>query len=100
MTTVKSILVSKFNEFVGDVKHIVPEIESLIGGYGEIDHLDVMKVLIFLFPDDNLEYHLEQLLELKNFTLTKAKQRELLPFIESYLKVLRKIDAILMAQSV
>lgn len=97
MTTVKVLLVTKFNEFVENVKHIVPDIEKVICGYGDIDHLEVMKVLLFLFPDDKLNFHLDQVLELKNIQLTDDKKQQLLPFIEIYIQFLRKLDVMLNA---
>lgn len=95
MTTVKTLLETKFNEFVTNVKEFCPQIENSLKEFTDIDHLEVLDVVLFLFPDEQTSYHLDQFLDLKHLELSDENKQKILPFLETYLTFLRKIKKLL-----
>lgn len=95
---VADLLESKFFEFTNDVKVIVPDAEALVKEMASdenVDQIEVMDTVLFLFPDDRYTYHLDQLLELKSIHLEVGQKEKLIPVIEKYVTVLRKIKVYL-----
>lgn len=93
---VSEILENNFNAFTNDVKSIVPQAEALFKLMIEddnIDQLEVMETMLFLVPDDRYTFHLDQLLDFKGISLEIDQKEKLIPIIERYVTLLRKLKA-------
>ena len=87
------LLESKFNAFVEEIKPIVNDVDTFLEDMQNIDYIEVLQVVLFLFPDDRTGYHLDQLLELKQIELTSDQKDGLIPIIKKYVTFLEKIKS-------
>lgn len=92
-TTVQELLQTKYDKFIEDIKPIIPEFHNLLDRKDEADLLEILELLIFLFPDNNYMFHLNEVLKLKQVDITDEQKNNLIPFIEQYLEFLRKIKS-------
>ena len=95
MTTVKNLLETKFNEFIEKVKPIISDLENSFKVDGEVDYLDILDVVLFLFPDDQTSYNLDEFLDLKQIEINEDKKKQLIPILNNYLEFLRKLKKLL-----
>ena len=89
------LLEKKFNEFVLEAKRVIGDTDRLLQDVTNIDYIEVVDVVLFLFPDDNIPYHLDELLQLKSISLSDGEKEDLYPIIEKYLVFLRKVQPML-----
>jgi hypothetical protein len=82
--TVEAVLKQSQKEFISDVQPIVPNANDFIPKVADEDLLDLLDMVLFLFPDDKIDYHLDQLLELKQCRITSDQKTELVPIIKRY----------------
>jgi hypothetical protein len=80
----------RLNDFVDNIKPVLPELAQLYES-ADIELIELMELLLFLFPNDNYAYHLNQLCELKNYSLSDEQCFQILPHLQSYISFLRKI---------
>jgi hypothetical protein len=92
--TVKEVMQSRFDHFVTNLKPILPELAHIYES-ADIELLELMELFLFLFPNDNYGYHLDQLCEMKNYILTEEQKSQILPHIQTYVSFLRKINNLL-----
>jgi hypothetical protein len=94
--TVKEVLKEVFEKFRDKAKLIVAneQIDKL-NEFDEEDLLYALDMLLFLFPSDNTEYHLIELLNLKNIVLTEIEIKNLCPLIEKLIEKLKEIKSLL-----
>ena len=91
---VAELLEMKFYEFSKKIETIVPESKKLVEDVAsdeDIDHLEVLDTVLFLFPDERYEYHVDQLLSLKNIELADDQKEKLIPIISEYVLFLNKV---------
>ena len=95
MTTVKTLLKTKFDEFIEKVKPIVTELENSFKVDEDLNYLDALDIILFLFPDEKTLYNLEQFLDLKQISITDENKTLMIPILDDYLIFLRKIKKLL-----
>ena len=94
--TVKQILKETFEKFKDKTKLVIAnEHIDKLNDFDEADLLYAVDMLIFLFPSEHTEYHLKELLELKNIELTEEEIKNLCPIIEKLLVRLKEIKTLL-----
>ena len=95
--TLEEIMKLKYDAFVEAAQEILPaEVFSMRNDEGNIDDfnlIEVMDVMLFLFPDDRTKFHLLELCDLKRVTLTEEQIDQLIPIVEKYMKFLKKVKA-------
>ena len=57
--TVEAVLKQSQKEFISDVQPIVPNANDFIPKVADEDLLDLLDMVLFLFPDDKIDYHLD-----------------------------------------
>ena len=93
--TVKEILRESFDKFKNKASIIVVnEVESLYD-FDDEDLLDALDMLVFLFPSDDTDLHLRQLLDLKNIYVSDDQFIELLPLVKRFVDHLKEIKSLI-----
>ena len=93
--TVKEVLRESFDKFKNKALPIVEnELETLCN-FEDEDLLDALDMLMFLFPSDDTELHLNQLMELKSISVTEEQFNELLPLVKRFVNHLKEIKSLI-----
>lgn len=96
--TLEEILDLKFKQFYNDVIEIVgsnmlpfvkPEQDE------NLEYLEMIDLLIFLFPDQNTLYNINEVLDLKCITtITDEQKNKLVPIIDTFMLFCNKVKAL------
>ena len=93
--TVKDVLIDKYFQFRNEIKSVMTVENEVFPVIEDDDLLEWLDTVLFLFPDDNTKYNLDQLVELKQIEIEKEKRELLIPFIDKYVGSLRKIKKLI-----
>ena len=91
MPTVQEILMSKYLSFKEEISDIIPNFDEQFDEMDPTDLVDMMDLMLFLFPTDDTKRHLEELLALKGVELSADKVDELVPLCSKYVIFLNKV---------
>ena len=89
--TVEELLTEKFKNFYAEIYEYLPDFNKP----EDANVLEILELFLFLFPDDNTEFNIRQVLELKGSQMTDQNIEKVVPIIDKHLKILRKIKTVI-----
>jgi hypothetical protein len=92
--TVEQILLEKYYEFKNEVSTIIDDFDKHFDDLDPGDLIDLMDLMLFIFPSDNTERHLNELLDLKQLTISDEKKQQLIPICNKYVMFLNKVKRV------
>jgi hypothetical protein len=89
--TVEHILLEKYLEFKLEISATIADFDKYFQELDPTDLIDLMDLMLFMFPDDNTKENLETLLKWKGVDLAEDDMQQLAPVVNKYLVFLRKV---------
>jgi len=90
--TYKTLIEKKYNELIKDVGQIINIDSELLPVLDdEVNWVELIQYIEFIFPDDNTLFNTEELFEYKQISITKDQLIKLVPIIDKYLQFMKTI---------
>jgi hypothetical protein len=85
----------KYLEFKAEVSTIIDDFDKHFQDLDPTDLIDLMDLMLFMFPNDKTAENLNGLIEWRGVDLADDKRQLMIPIVDKYLMFLRKVKKVI-----